>query len=83
MADAKKCDATMGAFVLASAAHSDALTARAALERLTSLVVQGEIDTSAEEDLDAFACFADGIGRRIEEVADALDALAHRIAETE
>lgn len=82
MADAKKCDATMDAFVLASAAHSDALTARAALERLTTLVVQGELDTSADEDLDAFACFADGIGARIEAVADALDALAHHIRET-
>lgn len=83
MADAKKCDATMDAFVLAGAAHSDALTARAALERLTTLVVQGELDTSADEELDAFVCFADGIGARIECVAEALDDLAHRIAEAE
>lgn len=72
-------DATVDAFAIASTAHVDALTARAALERLTTLVVQGELDTRAEADVDAFVCFADGIGARIDGVAEALDALTHRI----
>ena len=83
MAETKTADATMDAFAIASTAHVDALTARAALERLTTLVVQGEIDTRAEADVDAFVCFADGIGARIDGVAEALDDLAHRIAEAE
>ena len=83
MAETKTADATMDAFAIASTAHVDALTARAALERLTALVVQGEIDPRAERDLDAFVCYADGIGARIDGVAEALDALTHRIAGAE
>ena len=83
MAETKTADATMDAFAIASTAHVDALTAKAALERLIALVVQGEIDTRAEADMDAFVCFADGIGNRIDGVADALDALAHHISRTE
>lgn len=61
--------------VVTDCAHVDALTAKAALERLTSLVVQGEIDTRVEADVDAFVCFADGIGKRLDSVAAALDGI--------
>lgn len=80
---AKTPDDVLGMRAIADAAHMDALTARAALERLTSLLVQGELDPHIEGDMDALACFAEGIIGQIGAVAEALDTLTHRIRRTE
>lgn len=80
---AKTPDDVLGMRAIADAAHMDALTARAALERLTSLLVQGELDPHVEGDMDALACFAEGIIGQIGAVAEALDTLTHRIRRTE
>lgn len=80
---AKTPDDVLGMLAIADAAHMDALTARAALERLTPLLVQGELDPHIEGDMDALACFAEGIIGQIGAVAEALDTLTHRIRRTE
>lgn len=75
----KRTDEEIGLYAVADAAHIDALSARAALGRLVSLIVQGELDPSVDTDMDALVLFADGIGARVAEVADALDRLAHHL----
>lgn len=74
----KRTDEEIGRCAVADAAHIDALSARAALERLVSLIVQGELDPSVDTDMDAFVVYVDGISARVGEVADALSELAHR-----
>ena len=76
---AKEADAPKDAHFIADTAHIDALTAQTALQRLTSMIVSGELDPHEEADMDAFVCLANGIGARVAEVADALDKLLDRL----
>lgn len=59
-------------FIIAGEAEADLAMARAALDRLTSLVVSGELDTTREEDMDAFSTFALGVSTRLDHIGQAL-----------
>lgn len=71
----KATDADMDTIAILDAAHVDALSARAALGRLTSLVVQGVLDLHDEADMDSFVVFAEGIAGQIGAVAGVLQSL--------
>lgn len=68
---------TAGVRVAIGQAQVDALSAKEALDRLSSLVIAGELDVSTDAGVDAFACFVDGIGGRIREVAAVLGGIAY------
>lgn len=59
-------------YIIAGEAEADLMTARAALDRLTSLVVSGELETTREEDMDAFSTFAYGVCARLDHIGEAL-----------
>lgn len=75
----KRTDEEIGRLAVADAAHIDALSARAALGRLVSLIVQGELDPSVDTDMDALVLFASGIEHQIDDVSNALDSLTRRL----
>lgn len=52
------------------------LTAKAALERLTALVVGGELMDGSKDSVDLFAATVEGITGQLDAVAGALDALS-------
>lgn len=59
-------------YIVAGQAEVDLATARAALDRLATLVVSGELDPAREEDMDAFSTFALGVSARMDYVGQAL-----------
>ena len=67
----------MSTRTIADMAQVEAMTATSALERLSSLVVSGELDLSDEADLDTFATLVLGIQSHLTDVSDALGKLAH------
>lgn len=75
---AKACDTDTEAFHIADTAHMDAITVKSAVERLASLVVDGELDTSDNTNIEAFVVFTDGIIARLDKIANALDVLTTR-----
>lgn len=69
----------MDSRAVADDAHINVLIAKTAMDYLVSQVVASEIDAASDSDMDAFVVYADGIGSRIDDVADALDVLTHRL----
>lgn len=59
-------------YIVAGQAEVDLATARAALDRLATLVVSGELDPAREEDMDAFSTFAMGVSARLDHIGQAL-----------
>jgi len=62
-------------YIVAGQAEVDLATARAALDRLATLVVSGELDPAREEDMDAFSTFALGVSARLDNIAEVLTEL--------
>ena len=62
-------------YIVAGQAEVDLATARAALDRLATLVVSGELDPAREEDMDAFSTFALGVSARLDHVMASLGTL--------
>lgn len=69
----------MDARAAADNAHIRTLSAKAALERLTALVVGGELMDGNEDSMDLFAVTVEGITGHLDAVADALDALTKQM----
>lgn len=70
-------DERIDLFARCTDAHTQALAAGAALRFLVLLIVNGELDPGIDDDMDTLTVFAAGIGSRIDEVAEALDAIIH------
>lgn len=64
---------------LADDAQLRALTAKAALEQLTSLVFSGELDISKDAGADLYATTMEGITGHLDAIADALGTITHAI----
>lgn len=65
---------------MADGAEVRAMTAKAALEELSALVVSGALDVSKPTGADTYATTTGGIMGHMEAVIEALDAIAHTCA---